>query len=69
MNGFVFLSILQKLTLLLPMYIMPSYTLSSLYGITIWGSSVRIFLPLCILQNKFVQLATFNDTYTTVPGP
>ena len=48
------------------MYTMPSYTLS--YGITIWGSaSNTLLIPLHTLQKKFVQLATFNDTYPVYP--
>ena len=51
------------------MYIMPSYT-PSYYGVTIWGSASKTSLtPLYILQNNFVRMASFNETYIAEPGP
>ena len=39
-----------------------------LYGITIWGSaSNNLLIPLHVLQQKFVRLATFNETYPVYP--
>ena len=49
------------------MYIMPSYSILSYYGIAIWGSAGNtLLIPLHILQKK-VWLATFKDTYPVYP--
>ena len=39
-----------------------------LYGVTIWGSASKTYL-MHILQKKYFQMVTFNDTYIAVSGP
>ena len=40
-----------------------------LYGITIWGNAGKNLLtPILTLQNKFVRMATYNDSLPESPG-
>ena len=40
-----------------------------LYGITIWGNAGKNLLtPILTLQNKYVHMATYNDSLPESPG-